>query len=532
MLQNPAQSENLPAPINNETLSETLDGLSESNFTKEDVQALARHSLDFLAGLAIPDVYKYSFPDIYLKAWELLCTLILRPRDFSQVALGLPRGFAKTLVIKIFILWVILFTNRRFIIVISENIEKAQAILSDVEDMLNEYNIRVAFGDWNAGIESNTLGRKKFVYRNRPIILKAAGAMTGIRGITEKNRRPDLMIFDDIQSREESESEVLSKQLYGWMTTTAMKAKSPEGCLFLFVANMYPTKGSLLKKLKLNPNWIKFIVGGILADGSSLWEELQPINQLLREYENDKAAGSPHAFFSEVLNDENATVNDRINLAEIPPYPYDDNEINVGSFVIIDPSSDKAKSDEVSIGGVQVLDTTPVLTHLKEGRFSPGDTVREAFKMAFEIGASLIVVESNGYQYSLVYWFEQIQLQQNITGVQVIDIYSGSMSKVSRILTMFKSLVPQAMKDGYHGNTSSVRPPEIVLHPNVRAAVFDQINDFNPLRRDNTDGILDLLTYIPRIMNEYGHMIAFNSPMMAGEIGDTSVTDESHNSPF
>jgi hypothetical protein len=78
------------------------------------------------------------------------------------------------------------------------------------------------------------------------------------------------MIFDDIQSREGSESEIVSTNLEKWMVATAMKAKSPEGCLYLFIANMYPTKGSLLRKLKRNPNWIKFIAGGILSDGSSL----------------------------------------------------------------------------------------------------------------------------------------------------------------------------------------------------------------------------------------------------------------------
>ena len=64
-----------------------------------------------------------------------------------------------------------------------------------------------------------------------------------------------------------------------------MKAKSPEGCMFLFVANMYPTKTSILRKLKSNPTWVKFIAGGILADGTSLWEDLQPIQQLLSEFE-------------------------------------------------------------------------------------------------------------------------------------------------------------------------------------------------------------------------------------------------------
>lgn len=507
-------------------------------FSYDQVHKLAKESIDFLAGLAIPEVYKYAFPDLYLKAWELITSIMGRTRDFSQIALGLPRGFAKTLVVKLLILYAVLFTRKQFILVISENVEKAEAIISDVCDMLNEPNIIAAFGNWKDNVDSDNKNRKKFTYRGRDIIIKAAGTNGGIRGITEKNRRPDFMVFDDIQSREDSESEVLSRQLETWMTTTAMKAKSPEGCLFLFVANMYPTKGSLLRKLKKNANWIKFIVGGILANGTSLWEELQPLSQLLREFANDCAAGQPQAFYSEVLNDENASVNTHIDLSNIPPYPYDEDEVNSGAFIIIDPASDKANSDAVSIGAVVIYGGYPVLREVIEGSLSPGDTIRTAYRMAFRWHASLIVVEAQAYQYSLLYWFEQISQQLGITGIEVIDIYAGQSSKNSRILKSFLQLVPSFDKkssdDNFKGieNEKESHPPEILLHPEVRAAVFHQITGFNPLRRDNTDGLLDLITYIPRVIAEFGHMIAYNSALMQGDLGDTAIVDETENSPF
>lgn len=528
--------DNLHLLENKDSEPVALDDLpTEAAFSYEQVHALAKSSIDFLAGLAIPDVYKYAFPSLYLKAWELITKVMYRQRDFSQIALGLPRGFGKTLVVKLLVLYAILFTKKQFILIVSENVEKAEAIISDVFDMLNEPNIIAAFGNWKDGVESDNKNRKKFTFRGRDIIVKAAGTAGGIRGITEKNRRPDFMVFDDIQSREDSESEVLARQLESWMTTTAMKAKSPEGCLFLFIANMYPTKGSLLRKLKKNPNWIKFIVGGILSNGTSLWEELQPLHQLLREYANDCAAGQPQAFFSEVLNDENASVNTHIDLSAIPPYDFTEEEVNAGAFIIIDPASDKVNSDAVSIGAVVIHGGIPVLREVYEGRLSPGDTIRTAYRMAFRWQASLIVAEAQGYQYSLIYWFEQISTQLGITGIEVVDIYSGQASKNSRILKAFLSLVPSLDKAGYKDietKFSESKPPEILLHPEVRAAVFTQITGFNPLRRDNTDGLLDLITYIPRVIQNFGHMIAYGAPLMQGDLGDTSVVEEIENSPF
>jgi hypothetical protein len=158
----------------------------DPEFDTEEVFKLCKTSLDFLAAIAIPDVYKYAFPDIFLSIWAWVLDYIYRTRDFSQLAIGLPRGFGKTLVVKLIILYAILFTKRQFILVICENEEKAKAILSDVEDMLDEPNIKAAFGDWRLGISTNTQSSKVFAFRGRNIILKGAGAGTGIRGITEK----------------------------------------------------------------------------------------------------------------------------------------------------------------------------------------------------------------------------------------------------------------------------------------------------------------------------------------------------------
>lgn len=492
--------------------AELVDG--DPEFDAQEVFKLAKTSLDFLAAMAMPDVYKYAFPPIFLSIWAWVQDYIYRARDFSQIALGLPRGFGKTLVIKLIILYAILFTKKQFILVICENEEKAKAILSDIEDMLDEPNIKATFGDWRLGMGPNTQVRKVFAFRGRNIILKAAGAGTGIRGITEKNRRPDLMVFDDIQSREDSESEILASQLEKWMVGTAMKAKSPEGCLFLFIANMYPTKGSLLRKIKQNPNWVKYIVGGILADGTSLWEELQPIQQLLREFQNDLSTGHPEIFYAEVLNDENASVNNLVDLSKIPDWRYQDDDIDLGQFIIIDPAGNRATSDSVAIGRFRVFDGFACLVELIEKRLSPGETIMEALNMGLRSNCFIIGVESTGYQQTLLYWFDFICAQQGILGFDFLEIHSGMREKTQRILAMFKQL-PTG---------------EVKLHPSVRAQIYLQVTQYNPLRRDNIDNSLDLLTYGPKMLELYGVLI-FNKTVIAQQDFETHQVID-YNSPF
>lgn len=519
---------------NKESSNEEKLGNSESKtdettvagYKLSEVQQLAKTSLDFLAALALPHVFKYLFPPVYLTIWQWLLTYVHKTRDFSQLALGLPRGFAKSSLIKLFCLYVILFTERKFIAIMGENQSKGEAIVSDIMDMLEELNIVRTFGNWRAGEEKDTLAVKKFGFRGRNIIIVATTVQT-IRGINIKNARPDVMIFDDIQNRTMAESqevsEALERELYG----TAMKSKSPEGCLFVFIANMYPTKWSILRKLQSNPNWIKFISGGILSDGTSLWEDLQPIAQLHKEFLNDLASGHPEIFYAEVLNDPDASVNTALDLSKIPPYPFQDNDIHSGGFIVIDPSNDKKNSDAVAIVYFEIHRGAPVAREIKEEKLSPGDIIREAIKLCLKWNCYLVAIESNAFQYSLLYWSEFLCQQMGIIGISWVDVYSGVNSKNSRILAMFKKLLP-GQNTGETDIVTGIRAPELYIHPDCKPQVDLQIIQFNPRKTDNTDNTLDCLTYAHKVMDQYGPQILMGSVVDMQDVNGSTVEEHNH----
>lgn len=483
--------------------------LDTYTFTSSQVQELARTSPDFLAGLAMPDVFKYMLPVKYQAVWDWLVTNVKQGRTFPQLALGLPRGFAKTTLIKLFVLYCILYTTRKYILVVNNIVKLAINTLTDICNMLSEPNVVSTYGNWRLGLTTDQQDFRVFSFRGRTIILHAIGSEGSVRGTNADNSRPDLMVFDDIQSRECADSELQSAQLEQWLYGTAMKAKSPHGCMFVFLANMYPTSHSILRKLKSNPTWVKFIVGGILADNTSLWEELQPLEQLLQEFQNDLNSGHPEIFYSEVLNDENASMNRMIDISKIPQYPFDEGEIAVAGFIIIDPSNDKVNSDFVAVGACKVYNGYPVLIEAVEEKLSPGDTIRKALQMAHKHGISVIFVESNAYQYSLLYWFKFICEQMGIVGVNCYDIYSGGRSKTSRILDMFKQLIAG----------------ELYLHPDVRTQVMYQISQWNYLRRDNVDNLLDLVTYMPKILSEYPIEVQLGVDILMYESEQKVITD-------
>lgn len=494
-----------PAPI--------VDPIAEGTFSQAEMQEATKANLDYLSAVANPEGHLANFPPTFHAAWDWLRSYVHKARDFSKLALGLPRGFGKTAFMKLFLLYVILFTDRKFILVVAANAKLASNIIADVADFLDSPNIKATFGDWRLGMEKDTQELKKFGFRGRNIIIAAIGESGSPRGLNIKNSRPDVMIFDDIQTREDADSKAVSEAIYTKMLGTTMKAKAPTGCLYLFLANMYPTENSILRKLKHNASWVKFIAGGILANGESLWEEVQPLSQLMEEFENDLNSGHPEIFYSEVLNDETASVNTAIDISKIPTVTEAalENEISAGNYIIIDPSNDKENSDMVSIGQFSIVNGTPVLKELIDEKLSPGDTVRKALQLALRTGTYLIVVEGNAYQYSLLYWFKFISEQLGIQGIKFEPIYSGTRSKNTRILEMFKQLTSDS--------------PEVLLSDKVRSTVLMQITQFNPLKANNVDNILDLLTYAPRVAAEMPHLLVLGADLV--EDFDLISADES-----
>jgi len=484
--------------------------INETSLNHAEAYELARHDLDFFAMLALPLITEYAYPETYHIIWQIIQDHAIKIRDFSKIAIGFPRGFAKTSIIKLAVLWIIIFTNKNHIAVICSTATHAQNIISDIAAMLDEPNIVSLFGDWRVGLEKDTQEQKRFGFRGRNIVLTAIGQGGAIRGLNIKNQRPDVMIFDDIQTREDADSESVSLGIEQWMLGTAMKSASHKGCLYIFLANMYPTPYSILRKLKHNPEWTKFIVGGILADGTSLWEELKPLKQLLAEFINDKRHGFENIFYAEVLNDETANANNNIDMSKIPAFPFGEDEISAGNFIIIDPSNDKVNSDSVTISVNQIIAGIPVVRILDEGRYSPEDTILRTLQLAMKWGCSLIAIEANAYQYSLKFWMDKYRFKLGLYELHVEPIYSGSRSKNSRILDMFKSLLTG----------------EILIHPEAWPLAARQITDFNALKTNNVDGILDCITYIPKVLTEFSHLITIHNMLANQESGDVLGVEE------
>lgn len=75
---------------------------------------------------------------------------------------------------------------------------------------------------------------------------------------------------------------------------------------------------------------------------------------------------------------------------------------------------------------------------------------------------------------------------------------------------------------------------EILCHPSCKSQLHAQIQSFNPLKTNNVDGILDCVTYSPRVIEEFAEFIKISTIEGKQEIDAISAEDYSveSNSPF
>lgn len=496
-------------------LGSELESTLSVSSSYSDAAFNAENNLDFLAALILTDIYEYGYPDIFHGMWQLLTTVAHQPRGKHRYALGIPRGFSKTVVLKLYCVWLILFSNRNFILVVCNTATLAENFLADVVDMLSSINIVTIFGAWNAACEKDTQSFKKFSFRGRDIVLAALGAGSSLRGLNLKFRRPDVVIMDDMQNRDQAQNPEVAKELLIWMLGTLMKACHPQRCVFVFVGNMYPFEGSILRKLKADPSWISFITAAILADGESLWPEHRSVEDLMEELALDTSMGHPEIFYSEVMNDEAMGNISGIDITKIPNAPEDLQAFDAqGGFIIIDPSLGKKKGDDLGIGAVLIFDGVPFLMEVVSEKMDPGETIKRATLLAVKYNMQLIVVEGGAYQASLIFWFDYVYRQLGIAGIHVGEITTGGMQKNARIRDGLKMLIPQAPSPH----------PKIYLHKNCRNAVIYQISQWNPLKTNNKDELLDIMAYIYKVMELHSEHL----PLLITSQETSTIPDASH----
>lgn len=449
---------------------------------------------NFFSGLCIPDTMIFPYPLYYIGLWTLLVraleennqTLV---RKVLRYCIGLPRGFCKTTFIKCLVAWLIVHDKVHFILIICATDPLAESFLSDLHNILSSPNIEALYGKWDPA--TDRVDTKIGAYHRDVLILKARGAETSVRGINEDNKRPDLIICDDMQTKENDDSDTDRVRLFNWFVGTLLKTVTQKQSIIIYVGNMY-SDNCILYKLKENPYWISLITGCILEDGTSLWPELFTIEDLYESFLHDESLGKADIWFAEMMNDPVESLDGLIH-GPFPEIPMSHIPRPDASFITVDPAGFRVHSDENVITAHYLIEGKGYVAEMDGGIWNPKQTVENGLSMALRHEAAIIAVEAVAYQQSLSFWFNHFIQEEKIIGITAVPLKRPTTKTKTAFIRNF-------IKEIYAGNYYFIRSVD-------RAKFVWQATAYRISKTKNKDDWLDSPAMGLEVRNQFGGLL-------------------------
>lgn len=267
-------------------------------------------------------------PHFHEELWDYACL------PDRWVAMGAPRGHAKsTAITHAYVLANIMFRYRDHVLLVSDTEGQAAQFLSDIKVELTENTALIEAFEIKRLIkdtEGEVIGEFQDGKRFR---LVARGSEQKVRGIKWRNKRPNLIVGDDLENDEIVLNEERRKKFRKWFYNALLPAGS-DNCIVRIVGTILhfdsllarlipleddegavvtPLRITWSKKAQAKKSWkaVTFRAHPSISDASTiLWEEKFPAKRLqeIRDgyLEDGNAEGYAQEYLNNPIDPENA----------------------------------------------------------------------------------------------------------------------------------------------------------------------------------------------------------------------------------
>lgn len=329
-------------------LKKVIDG------TKDERHFLCKHSFIPFIVYYFSDYLQYKLAEYHYEFAEDVEDLV--KGEVTEVMWIAYRESAKTSFAKLFIIWCIVYKKKKYINVDSFNKENAERILFDVAFELSKNRRLIEDFGKLFSRERNIEDVKQtkinnFVTENG-IRVEAYSTQESARGRIHLNQRPDMFIFDDIETNKTKDSEAYTTQIRDHITEI-IAGLSGDGSL-LFLGNYITEYGNikwLMDRAKGNPSIRLRNIPVLDKDGNPTWKDKYVLTDKEAKgtkkvsIESKKRQLGSVVFSYEMMNEpiDDALAEfkkDYIQKAEEPTH------LNTNTFITIDPAvSEKDSAD-------------------------------------------------------------------------------------------------------------------------------------------------------------------------------------------
>lgn len=418
-----------------------------------------------------PNIFENKTPRFHIE----LLTFLNRPS--RRKAFAVFRGGAKsTLLNKIHILNRVIYDYEPFIMIASENAKKAKSFLRDIKrnfDRATKKGLALKRGEvWSDNqIEIISTDEEGIEHLSTIVVL---GAGEDPRGYTSDNKRPTLLILDDVENRLNMKTKEQREKIGDWILQDAIPALDPSGEV-IWVGTIMHEDSELNIAIK-SDEWDSLVFPVIRDDGSSRWEDRFPLKKNDRgvaSIEEIKAAlyaRSKHkAFYQEYLckaqSDDKKLFNIRdfqyFSHVEYSDYTYtktfkdalnDDRVtirepkyivLNDGEKIAVSDCFRYATMDLASTGADRTAITVVLvdsqrrvfLVDIVAGHFNPYEKTKAVLQVQLEWNIMKFGIEKAGMQNEFFYTLD-VAIQEFGVKVNVEELSHGGKGKNIRIATL------------------------------------------------------------------------------------------------
>lgn len=428
------------------------------SFSIEELKVAMRDDCVTILSFYLEDKLDLAVPELHIEIWDELVVMVKTVSnladwaDHIQKVFCVPRGHAKSTLIKLAVILFFRYSPIRFVLYTSLTSGLAKAACKDIVGWLTSEKDNAVFGP-TLVVKSNEQEQlwildigMPFQTERKRVILKALGADQQVRGTNINSDRPDLTIMDDIEDNSTAASEETQAKLDVWLMGNLLKA-SARRSIRIVIGNMI-NKRTMLYRFSQDPKWNPTVYGAIVRNKKtgeleSLWPDLWPLDKLIADYKNYRSKGTGHVWLYEMMNmTQESIFKTGMEGAVRIPRPLPD-EIKSG-IIILDPAFGQNAWNDYAAFTVHVKVPGSSIPHIVESRKNKY-TEEQLLDTFLELSAYWNLatwgIESVAAQKLLIALFKTMMLNRGLdpTVYTVLPLLSGNKAKSSRILAFVRS---------------------------------------------------------------------------------------------
>ena len=359
-------------------------------------------------------------PQCHLEWWDLCCS------DNPQVAIAAPRGHGKsTAITHAYLLAALLFRDRKFALIVSDTENQAINFLSDIkdelinnDDLINLFQVKSLVKDSQTDIIVEFQDGEQFRVLCR-------GAEQRVRGLKWDQRRPDLIICDDLEGDEQVASKDRREKLRRWFYAALLRSMAKHGVVRVvgtilhldsLLNRIMPPEydGDYIKHEPLRTystrkvvEWRSIRYRAHSEDYKQiLWSDRYTAKDFIKLKEDYTKQGMPDVYAQEMLNypvDEATSYFKRTDFIEIPKFTLDaiaTKEKKLTYYAAVDfaiSTRDRSDYTVIVICGID-SDGIMNIVDLRRGRWDALEIVDEMFAVQKRYSPYYFVTEKGAIE--------------------------------------------------------------------------------------------------------------------------------------